>query len=72
MNSMINFPLYDFDFSPYVNFVDPNTCHLYDLFGIVVSFLDEILIHLAGLICFLFIESFWHDDWRPLHCEREE
>jgi hypothetical protein len=43
MNSMINFPLYDFDFSPYVNFVDPETCYLYDLFGVVVSFAHSFL-----------------------------
>lgn len=35
MDSMINFPLNDFDLAPYVDKPDSKTCYLYDLFGIV-------------------------------------
>lgn len=38
MNCMISFPLYDLDLSRYVHFVQPGTCYLYDLFGIVNHF----------------------------------
>ena len=37
MQSMIHFPLYDFDLADYVSTVEPGMCYKYDLFGIVVS-----------------------------------
>ena len=37
MQNMITYPLYDLDVSEHVPFVDPNTCYLYDLYGVVVS-----------------------------------
>lgn len=37
MQSMITYPLYDLDMSEHVPFKDPNTCYLYDLYGVVVS-----------------------------------
>lgn len=37
MQNMITYPLYDLDMTEFVSFTDPNTCYLYDLFGVVVS-----------------------------------
>ena len=44
MQSMIQFPLYDFDLSDYVPFEQRGMTYKYDLFGIVVS--DESAVHL--------------------------
>lgn len=38
MQNMITYPLYDLDMTEFVSFTDPNTCYLYDLFGVVNHF----------------------------------
>ena len=37
MQNMITYPLYDLDMTEHVPFPDPDTCYMYDLFGVVVS-----------------------------------
>ena len=37
LQNMITYPLYDLDVSEFIPFKDPNTCYLYDLYGVVVS-----------------------------------
>ena len=34
---MITYPLYDLDMTEHVPFPDPDTCYMYDLYGVVVS-----------------------------------
>ena len=40
---MITYPLYDLDISECIPFTDPNTCYMYDLYGVVVSTSKAIL-----------------------------
>lgn len=35
---MITYPLYDLDVGECVPFKDPNTCYMYDLYGVVNHF----------------------------------
>ena len=37
MQKMVTYPLYNLDMGEYIPFKDPETCHLYDLYGVVVS-----------------------------------
>lgn len=41
MQNMITYPLYDLDMAEFVPFIDPKTCYMYDLFGVVVSFIPH-------------------------------
>ena len=37
MQKMVTYPLYNLDMGEYIPFKDPETCYLYDLYGVVVS-----------------------------------
>ena len=41
MQTMITYPLYDLNMADFVPFTDPQTCYMYDLFGVVVSIISR-------------------------------
>jgi hypothetical protein len=41
MQTMITYPLYDLNMADFVPFTDPQTCLMYDLFGVVVSLISS-------------------------------